>query len=181
MMAKKIAFGDNFKRFSQWQWYRKCFTCAPQGHTFLYHKKNAYLILFFVIAGMVFFRQGRAAEPVPQANPLRPDKIEYKADGLDDPFGGQEVEEPVKEEKVEMKPLPQLTIQGLIWGGHFPQAIVNNKVWRVGDTVEEARIVDINKEGLVIDFQGQQYNITSPGVRSSKLVQSKLEGGIDEK
>ena len=144
-------------------------------------KKNAYLALLLFISGMFFFRQGRAAEPAPQANPLRPEKIEYKAEDLDDPFGGQEIEEPVKEEKAEVKPPPQLEIQGLIWGGHFPQAIVNNKVWRVGDTIEEARIVDINKEGLVIDFQGQQYNITSPGMRSSKLAQSKLEGGIDEK
>ncbi len=145
-------------------------------------EKNIYLITFLVIAGVFFPVRAGAEEPAPAANPLRQEKVEYKAEDLDDPFvGGQEIKEPVIEEKVEVRPLPPLTIQGLIWGGNFPQVILNNKVLRVGDTIDEVRIMDINKEGVVLSFDGQQYNLTSPGMLSSRLVHSKLEGGIDEK
>ncbi len=145
-------------------------------------KDNICLVWFFSIACVFILLGVGLAQTPTQPAPVRLGKVEYKAEDLDDPFGWQEVKEPVKEEKVELRPAPSLTIQGLVWGGHFPQAIVNNKVLRVGDTIEGARIVDINKEGVVLYFDGQQYNITSPGIMlTSRISDTKTEGGVDEK
>ena len=139
-------------------------------------------VWFFSIACVSILLRAGLAQPPTQPAPVRSEKVEYKAEDLDDPFGEQEVKEPVKEEKVAAGPPPPLTIQGLVWGGRFPQAIMNNKVLRVGDTIEGVRIVDINKEGVVLYFDGQQYNITSPGVMlTSRISDTNTEGGVDEK
>ena len=143
--------------------------------------RNPYLIDVLILAAIFYTGRLQAAETLPAAQPLKTEKVEYKAEEASDPFfTEQEIEKPVEEEVVEKKPLPQLTIQGLIWGGNFPQAIVNNKVLRVGDSIEDARIVDINRDGLVLYFEGQQYNLTSPGMLNSKVAQTKPEGGINE-
>ena len=95
---------------------------------------------------------------------LRPN-VEYKAQGLDDPFaepflsqGSGEIG-PVNS-AAEM-PLLNITVQGLIWGGNFPQAIINNKVVKVGDTVEGARIISIAKDGIFLFFNERQYHLST--------------------
>lgn len=114
---------------------------------------------------------------------LKSDIVEYKAEDLQDPFKEEEeIKAPVEaEEKIQVKPLPNLTIQGIFWGGSFPQAIVNNKVVKIGDTIEEVRIIDINKDGLILNLEGQQYNLSSPAMVNFKSLQKKPEGGNDEK
>lgn len=57
--------------------------------------------------------------------------------------------------KVEEVILPMLNIQGLIWNTDTPQAIINGKVVKIGDTVEEVKIIDIEKAGLTIVYQGK--------------------------
>ena len=102
---------------------------------------------------------------------IRP-KLEYKATGFRSPFWGPfhvkadlsaakkkagevEVVEPEK-------PLPLLKVQGVIWGGSFPQAIVNDKVVKIGDTVDGVRILSIDKENIVVFFEERKYKIPSP-------------------
>ena len=66
------------------------------------------------------------------------------------------------------KSLPPLKIQGVIWGGIFPQAIIENKVVRQGDTItvgqetEEIKIISIDKEGIVVYFDEQNYKLPAP-------------------
>ncbi len=117
------------------------------------------------------------AEPL-----LRPKAAEYKAEGFDDPFKEEAEGLKQEEKKEERKPLPELIIQGIVWGGGFPQAIINNKVVRVGDTIAEARVVDISNKGLILSFQGRQYNLSSPAtVNINNSFGKKPEGGINEK
>ncbi len=102
---------------------------------------------------------------------VRP-KIEYDAQGLRDPFKGAVREEKVAPEETRVpetqeNPPPQLTIQGIIWGGPFPLGIINNKVLKVGDTIDGARIISIDKEGVTIFFEGMQYNFPSPAAAIS--------------
>jgi len=80
----------------------------------------------------------------------------------------------LKKNAAEVK-LPVLKVQGLIWGGNFPQAIINNKVVRVDDEVDGAKIVSIEKDGLWVSFNDKQYNLSSP-VAVTKSV--KNPGGI---
>lgn len=91
--------------------------------------------------------------------------VEYKGEGLRDPFKGASQEGLAR---MVNATAPTLEIQGIIWGGRLPQAIVNNKVVKVGDTVQEARIIDINKEGVTVFFGGAQYTILSPAVSQMK-------------
>ncbi len=97
---------------------------------------------------------------------VRPN-VEYKAQGLRNPFEQPAlVSEPDNVEggiiiKPEAGELAQLTVQGIIWGGNLPQAIINNKVVKVGDVLEGAEIVDINKEGVTVLFAGIDYKLTT--------------------
>lgn len=56
--------------------------------------------------------------------------------------------------------IDSLSVQGLIWGGNFPQAIINNKVYKVGDAIQEASISKIDKSGIIVLLGGKQYILT---------------------
>jgi type II secretory pathway component PulC len=61
-----------------------------------------------------------------------------------------------KEEEIT---LPSLVVSGLIWGGNIPQAIINGKILKEGDTVEGAEILEIKKEGVIIIYKGKEFTI----------------------
>ncbi len=109
--------------------------------------------------------------------------VEYQAENLRDPFKrkvtdikGAPASEEAKPTAAEtQKPLPLLEIQGIVWGGTFPQAIIENKVVKTGDFIkigqaEAAKIINIDKEGVTVYFDGQNYKLPSParGDKSSK-------------
>lgn len=50
---------------------------------------------------------------------------------------------------------PTPTIQGLMWGGRRPQAVIDGKIYTVGETVQGVTIVAIDKTGVTGEFQGQ--------------------------
>jgi len=93
--------------------------------------------------------------------------VTYSGAGLKDPFAPAVVKEKKEQEteaRVEVKPLPELKVQGLLWGGIFPQAIINNKVVRVGDTLGEVKITAITKEGVTVLFANMEHKLSSPAV-----------------
>lgn len=119
----------------------------------------------------------------PQEKMERP-AVEYKAGNFRDPFqtpilkdiprGGE-----VERDTVAEAALPSLALQGVIWGGRFPQAVINNQVVKVGDTtIEGAQVAGINKNGVVVLFQNKQYNLTSPAGEAIYYEESK--GGKHE-
>lgn len=59
--------------------------------------------------------------------------------------------------------LPQLNVQGLIWGVERPACIIDGKVLSVGDTVQEARITEIKKGGVVFMFKGKIFTVAPKG------------------
>jgi Tfp pilus assembly protein PilP len=110
---------------------------------------------------------------------LRP-AIEYSSGDLRDPFidlfqlsmekeqkDKEEQDIPVLGEDTEtQKPLPSLEefkVQGVIWGGKFPQVIINDKILGVGDAINEAEIVNIEKNWITLNFSGRQANLATPG------------------
>lgn len=93
--------------------------------------------------------------------------VEYKASRLRDPFLSlivKDIEsaEEAKASEAAAKPLPALTVQGIIWGGSFPQAIINNKVVKAGDNIEGVSINSIDKSGIAVFFEGRYYELSSP-------------------
>jgi hypothetical protein len=99
-----------------------------------------------------------------EATDLRP-KVEYRADTLRNPFEQPlvftESEEDVSFQDKDEKIAPDLVVQGLIWGSSLPQAIINNKVVKVGDVIQGADIIDISKEGVLVLFAGTEYKLST--------------------
>ncbi len=62
------------------------------------------------------------------------------------------------EGKIEI-PLPKLTIEGIIWNSDMPQAIVDGKVVRIGDVIKNVEIIDIEKKGIIVNYNGEKVLI----------------------
>ena len=113
-------------------------------------------------------------------------KVEYKAEGLKNPFqgfvkkAGEEASALRPGEDASAAP-PPLTIQGIVWGGNFPQAIIDNKVVKVGDTVQDAQIVEISRNKVIILFKDRKFNLSSPAVLNLQNLEQQFKGGKDEK
>lgn len=113
-----------------------------------------------------------AQEAVMQDAIVRP-RMEYDAEGLKDPFSDpfKGEDKPITTEKpvapISAEPPPSFTIQGTIWEGKIPLAIVNNKVVKEGDTLEGAKIKTIEKKGITILFKGKEYNVPSTHIAAS--------------
>ncbi|PIQ83565.1 MAG: hypothetical protein COV75_06785 [Candidatus Omnitrophica bacterium CG11_big_fil_rev_8_21_14_0_20_63_9] len=52
-------------------------------------------------------------------------------------------------------PPPALDIQGLLWGGELPQAIIGHQIYRVGDSIGGMTIIDIDYRGITVDYHGE--------------------------
>ncbi len=68
--------------------------------------------------------------------------------------------------------LPSMTFQGMIWNSRRPQAIINNKVYDVGDVIEisagilkdsgyKVKIGDITKDGVYLRYKGKDFLVRS--------------------
>lgn len=95
------------------------------------------------------------------------EKVKYNADKLRDPFGlsAPPIEKPIEDpmnithKSIDL-PLPNLEVQGIVWSNKASQAIINDKILRIGDEIDNVRITDINKKGVTVFFQGQTYVLT---------------------
>jgi hypothetical protein len=97
-------------------------------------------------------------------------KVEYKAPGSRDPFEPLVVEEKVTSVVAPEPPkeLPNFTVQGLVWGGVFPQAIINDQVVKKGDVLGDVKIVEIGKEGVTVLFGNKEYVLSPSAVGSQQ-------------
>ena len=142
-------------------------------------KTSRFIMLFLSLVFIFFLKsyafdigkhlsEAEASKKEPGMIIERP-RIEYRARGLRNPFQqplSTIEEKPVRaEESVVIDPvsLPVLNVQGIIWQGNPKQAIINNRVMKVGDSLDNIDIIDISKEGVTVLYAGVQHNIgTSP-------------------
>ena len=161
-------------------------------------KKPLFMIFFF--ATTLFFAanlsraEKRTLSEGSLMDSIRP-KVEYITEGSREPFQDYfSKKKPVTEmpeaeitvedevaavpEEPEPPPsLPSLTVQGIIWGGSVPCAIINNKVLKRGDSIEEVELIKIEKESIEVLYQGWNYSLSSPANLSPD---EKPKGGEDE-
>lgn len=107
----------------------------------------------------------------------RPEMI-YKGSDFRDPFKSyiikqeenntQDALSNTATQQVQGKVPPSLTVQGLVWGGDFPQAIINNKVVRIGETIEAATVKAIDKGAVTLIFEGKEYKLPVAKLESSQ-------------
>jgi membrane protein implicated in regulation of membrane protease activity len=57
-------------------------------------------------------------------------------------------------------PMPQLSIEGLVWNAAMPQAIVKGKVVKIGDSIEGVKVVKITKEGITVEHEGEEVFVS---------------------
>lgn len=102
--------------------------------------------------------------------------IRYSAENLRDPFMRRQEEKVI--EAPEVNPAatpPALVVKGIIWGSDLAQAIINDKVVKIGDTIEGAEIIGITKEGVEFNFGGMVYNLSSPAVTESQSIKKDTQ------
>ncbi len=58
----------------------------------------------------------------------------------------------------ELQP-PNLTIKGIIWNTNRPQAIINDRVVDVGDTLDDAKIISIEKSKINVLYKGKEFSM----------------------
>ncbi|OGX33459.1 MAG: hypothetical protein A2787_08905 [Omnitrophica WOR_2 bacterium RIFCSPHIGHO2_01_FULL_48_9] len=66
---------------------------------------------------------------------------------------------PAPQIKPEPPKAPNFRISGVVWNTDRPQAIINNQVVSVGDTIDNSKIVSINKVGIDVISGGQKFSI----------------------
>ncbi len=59
-------------------------------------------------------------------------------------------------------PPPQIQVQGLVWGGKLPQAIIENQIVMVGDDVAEVKVVAISQDGVEVTYLGKNFILEVP-------------------
>ena len=51
---------------------------------------------------------------------------------------------------------PKLNLQGVVWGSDAPIAFIDGKVYKKGDIVGDAKIIDIDKKGVYLLNNGER-------------------------
>ena len=80
---------------------------------------------------------------LPAVRSASPDQHVMMASTIDRPAAGASPQTPVSSSPLE--------VQGLLWGGPKPKAIINGRVYGVNDTVNGAKIIAINQRGVAIE------------------------------
>jgi len=52
--------------------------------------------------------------------------------------------------------IPSINIQGIVWGGDSSFVFINDKIYRKGDMVSDAQILDIDKKGAYFLYNGRR-------------------------
>ncbi len=57
-----------------------------------------------------------------------------------------------------------LKLNGVVWGTGRPQAIINDQVVEVGDTIGEAKVIAIGVQGVGLQYKGQTLTLKREGI-----------------
>jgi hypothetical protein len=137
------------------------------------------VFLFSIFIWLVPAGQGRCAQSdvlklLEEEEPLASEQIEtiqrprmeYKSENAKDPFraltGSQSEDGVTVAREGKTLQASDFTVQGIILGPRFNQAIIDDKVVKIGDTLEEAEIVSIDKTGIIMLFEGEQISLARP-------------------
>ncbi len=127
------------------------------------------LAIFFAAEEVLGQNQTISSQEDLKADSLRP-KVEYTAVISKTPFFNYLKEElkklmkkqAAKFEEEKITYIPNFVVQGIIWGGDLPLAIINNKVLKIGDAIDEAVIEKIDKNGVTVSANGKVFKLGSP-------------------
>lgn len=109
-------------------------------------QKQAPALPQIISSGETIPMQPKAAEVTSPSEAV----VEYKPASAKDPFRSPLADKPLRDagKKEEVVVLPAMKLKGIIWNVKEPQAVINDKVVKIGDNIEDAQITAIEK-GLV--------------------------------
>ncbi len=102
----------------------------------------------------------QAAAPKPRsAEPPKLVNIEQK---VKEPWGNDPFRVVHDARKVDKRPLRARLWQlsGILYNERAPAAVINKQQVRVGDTVDDARVLEIKKKSVTLEHKGKQMTIT---------------------
>jgi len=67
--------------------------------------------------------------------------------------------QPVPQAKIEPVQLPAIEVSGIVWNTKRPQAIINETVVNIGDTIDNIKIVDIHQDGVDVIYKEIMFTI----------------------
>ncbi len=68
-------------------------------------------------------------------------------------------------------------VQGIFWGIAKPQVIINRQILSVGDTIDDAKVEAITKEGVTLSLDGRTLELKAESsIRSSSDDHNKKQG-----
>lgn len=134
-------------------------------------KKNIFknILFLFCLAAGINFSALVFAEMAKPEDIIKRTVVEYKSGDLTDPFKKLIFKDEDQDANLNAgldKPdvsFGSFQVQGIIWGGRIPQAIINNKVLTVGDLIDKAEILSIDKNGVTLVSSGVIGNLAAPG------------------
>ena len=85
-------------------------------------------------------------------------EIKYTSGMLRDPFGDpQKVERKPTDDSVFVeKRIRAMVVQGLLISSKMPRVIIDGRIYNVGSPVDKGKIVSIDKNGVVIEYNGKE-------------------------
>ncbi len=90
----------------------------------------------------------------------------------------EQIEEQITREQIiereEEVVLPTFAIQGMVWGGIKPQALINGQLCEKGDILRGAEITEITKEGITFVYRDKKF-LLSPTIELRKIAGKKEE------
>ena len=109
-------------------------------------KKISILILVFLGLSNFSYPESRYKDPF---EPLLPQEVK---------------EEEKRQEEIISKieeTFPDMIVQGILWGGNFPQVIIDGEVYKVGDKLKNlnAQVFRIEKGAVFISYGEKIYKI----------------------
>jgi len=60
--------------------------------------------------------------------------------------------------------MAKLRLQGVIWSLTDSRALINNKIFKLGDEIDGAKIIKIDKKGVTFSFNEEEYFLHVPEV-----------------
>lgn len=90
-------------------------------------------------------------------------KVEYSSSDLRDPLKNPLEAEGIMTVPSELEPtedvfLPEgFLVQGMVWGVEPTKAIINDEVVSKGDTILDAQVLDIKKDGVHLLYSGKEF------------------------
>ncbi len=74
-----------------------------------------------------------------------------------DPFLASKDPDKFKPANIQKKTVIDLKISGIIWDEKVPTAIINSKVVKIGDIIDDKTVVDMEKDKVILMENGQLY------------------------